>query len=69
MIVGECSVLPSPEVLDKQPRWCGFMSWAELTFTHNTAEQIRRLYNDERVLTRDELPSFASDGGPSKKRN
>lgn len=69
MIVGECSTLPSPEVLDEQPRWCGFMSWAELTFTHNTADEIRRLYKDERVLTRDELPDFASHGNASGKRN
>jgi len=60
MIIGECSTLPSPELLTQQPRWCLFMSWAELTFLHNRREEILRLYRDSRVLTRDQLPSFRS---------
>ncbi|HEU5080498.1 MAG TPA: glycosyl hydrolase [Opitutaceae bacterium] len=59
IIIGECSVLPSASLLRDQPRWCGFMSWAELTFTENTVEEIRALYADDRVVTRDELPVFS----------
>lgn len=56
MIVGECAKLPTPEWLAAQPRWCGFMSWSELTFTHNPPEAIRALYASPRVLTRADQP-------------
>jgi len=53
--VGECDKLPTPEILSAQPRWCFFMSWAELTFEKNDDDAIRRLYSDPRVLTRERL--------------
>jgi hypothetical protein len=34
------------------------MDWAELVQEKNSVETIRRLYNDPRVLTRDELPKW-----------
>lgn len=58
MGIGECSRLPSPDQLEKQPRWCFFMSWAELTFSANTPEEIRELYALPQIVTRDELPVF-----------
>lgn len=56
MAIGECAILPSPEVLTAQPRWTFFMVWAELVVESNTQEEIRRTYNAPMVLTRDELP-------------
>lgn len=56
MAIGECAILPSPEVLAAQPRWTFFMVWAELVVESNTQEEIRRTYNAPMVLTRDELP-------------
>jgi mannan endo-1,4-beta-mannosidase len=43
-------------VLASQPRWVFFMSWAELVQEKNSVEALKALYNDPRVLTRDELP-------------
>ncbi len=56
--IGECDKLPSPEILQSQPRWCFFMSWAELTFNHNSNKQITDLYRSPRVVTQKGLPSF-----------
>ena len=58
MAIGECEKLPSAPVLAAQPRWCFFMSWAELTFTRNSDQQILDLYQSPRVVTRDRLPRF-----------
>jgi len=60
--IGECDRLPTPELLAQQPRWCFFMSWAELTFEKNDDNAIRRLYADPRVLTRDRLWSGQRPG-------
>ncbi len=56
--IGECEALPTPELLKKQPRWCFFMSWAELTFQHNATQKIVDLYRSPRVVTRGSLPKF-----------
>ncbi|MFI5378756.1 MAG: glycosyl hydrolase [Tepidisphaerales bacterium] len=58
MAIGECAKLPTAQLLAAQPRWCFFMSWAELTFKDNTNQQIIDLYRSQRVVTRDRLPRF-----------
>lgn len=58
MAIGECEKLPTPQLLAAQPRWCFFMSWAELTFRRNSDQQIRELYLAPNVVTRDRLPKF-----------
>lgn len=58
MAIGECDKLPTPQMLASQPRWCFFMSWAELTFSRNSTNQIVELYNSPRVVTRERLPKF-----------
>jgi mannan endo-1,4-beta-mannosidase len=58
MAIGECARLPSRQTLAEQPRWCFFMSWAELTFNANSSEQIQELYRSPQVVTRDRLPKF-----------
>ncbi len=61
IIIGECAQLPSPEVLAQQPRWCAFMSWAELTFLENSRADLVRIYNAPNVITREKLPAFFHD--------
>jgi mannan endo-1,4-beta-mannosidase len=58
MAIGECEKLPTPAVLAQQPRWVFFMDWAELVQEKNSVEALKTLYNDPRVLTRDELPKW-----------
>ncbi len=58
MAIGECAVLPNTEILASQPRWVFFMPWAELVKESNSMEEIIRIYNDPRVITRDEMPGW-----------
>jgi mannan endo-1,4-beta-mannosidase len=58
MAIGECSKLPSKEMLSNQPRWVFFMPWAELVKRTNTEEEINALYNDPRIITLDEMPGW-----------
>jgi mannan endo-1,4-beta-mannosidase len=58
MGIGECEKLPDLKMLEAQPRWCFFMSWAELTFKGNTEEQIREVYLCPKVITRERLPKL-----------
>ncbi|NND07825.1 MAG: glycoside hydrolase [Saprospiraceae bacterium] len=56
--IGECGALPSAEMLARQPRWTFFMPWAEWVKDHNSEDQIRQLYNDPRIITRDEMSGW-----------
>lgn len=58
MAIGECSKLPSPEVLNEQPRWVFFMPWAELVKESNSEEKINKVYNTPQVITLDEMPGW-----------
>ena len=58
MAIGECSRLPSPEILDAQPRWVFFMLWAELVKQGNTKEQIIEIYEHPAVITREQMPGW-----------
>ena len=58
MAIGECSKIPSSEMLNNQPRWIFFMPWAELVKKANTVEEINALYNDPRIITLDEMPGW-----------
>ena len=58
--IGECSVLPSVEILTKQPNWSFFMSWSEETFIDqgrgtNKNDDIIAVYNSDKVITLDEM--------------
>jgi hypothetical protein len=56
--IGECEDLPSPEILSNQPDWVFFMGWSELTFSGNSNEKVKTVYNSSRVLTLNELPGW-----------
>ncbi len=58
MAIGECDKLPTASQLASQNRWCFVMSWAELTFSHNTNSEIQNLYWASNVVVRNELPNF-----------
>jgi mannan endo-1,4-beta-mannosidase len=56
LAISEFSVLPSDETLKKQPRWVWMMAWADLLLQTNTKEEILRIYNSPKTLTRENLP-------------
>ena len=58
MAIGECSTLPGADVLASQPRWVFFMPWAELVKKANSTEEIQSIYDDPRIITRDEMPGW-----------
>jgi mannan endo-1,4-beta-mannosidase len=50
--LGEAGVLPTPEILAMQPQWTWFMTWTDFLTKENTREEVRRLYDDPRVVSR-----------------
>jgi len=58
MAIGECSRLPSSAMLEEQPRWVFFMPWAELVKESNTSEEIVELYQNPRIIVREEMPGW-----------
>jgi len=52
--LGEVGDLPSPEVLDNQPRWTYFMEWNEWIQTDNSLDQANAVYHAPQVLSRDD---------------
>jgi mannan endo-1,4-beta-mannosidase len=56
LALSEFSVLPTDETLKKQPRWVWMMAWADLLLQTNTKEEILRIYNSPKTLTRKNLP-------------
>lgn len=56
--MGEVGDLPTPSVLQNQPKWTWFLTWANLLEESNTTDEIRQLYSDPRVVTRDEMPNL-----------
>lgn len=49
--IGECSKIPSPELMREQNRWAWFLGWVDLTFIANTKEELINIFNDERVIS------------------
>jgi mannan endo-1,4-beta-mannosidase len=52
--LAEVGGLPSPDVLNRQPRWSYFMCWSEIIRTGNTLDQVNELYHAPRALNRDD---------------
>jgi mannan endo-1,4-beta-mannosidase len=52
--LGEVGGLPSPEVLQKQPRWSYFMCWSEFIQEHNPLDLVNAVYHAPMVLTRED---------------
>jgi mannan endo-1,4-beta-mannosidase len=63
--IGECGPLPGADVFSRQPRWTFFMNWAYLLQQNNSDQHIRDVYNNPRVITRDEMPGWGSVSVPN----
>ncbi|MEE9430396.1 MAG: glycosyl hydrolase [Melioribacteraceae bacterium] len=53
--IGECGILPTPEILKEQSKFVWFMDWARFVWEENEPKKVRALYNYEKVLTLDEI--------------
>ena len=49
--LGEVGEAPTPEILTAQPQWAWFMIWAGFNWKNNSPEDLKRLHNDNRVIT------------------
>jgi len=63
--IGECEVLPSPNLLATQPRWSFFMGWSELVFDKNSNTNIQNTFWASNVVVRDEMPGWGSPPVPT----
>jgi mannan endo-1,4-beta-mannosidase len=52
--LAEVGALPTPEVLEQQPRWTYFMTWSEWIRSANTLEAANAIYHSPRTLNRDD---------------
>jgi mannan endo-1,4-beta-mannosidase len=52
--LAEVGALPSPDVLQQQPRWTYFMDWSEFIQEHNALDLVNAVYHAPQVLTRDD---------------
>ena len=56
----ECGTIPTvAEIKNENADWLWFLAWhTEYLVDNNTAENLKEIYNDEYVITLDELPDF-----------
>ncbi len=52
--LGECGILPTPEILERMDHFVWFMAWANFIWRVNDREDIRKVYQHERVVALDE---------------
>ncbi|MGA9671579.1 MAG: glycosyl hydrolase [Terracidiphilus sp.] len=52
--LAEVGGLPTPEILDKQPRWTYFMCWSEFIHTGNPLDKTVVVYHAPRMVNRDD---------------
>lgn len=57
--IGECGVLPQPEIFAEQPQWTWFMVWARFNWRNNTPGQVTAMYYLPRVINLSEIDSIA----------
>ena len=53
--LGEVGNPPTPEIIAQQPYWTWFMPWGSLVLWRDNPEVLKQLFQDDRLLTRDEL--------------
>ncbi|KAF2519125.1 glycosyl hydrolase family 26 [Flavobacterium salilacus subsp. salilacus] len=56
--LGEVGELPKKNILDVQPKWSWFMVWSNWLTDHNSKERVLEVYNNDKVLTRDEVTLY-----------
>jgi len=52
--LAEVGKLPTPETLQKQPRWTYFMAWSEFIQTGNPLDLVNAVYHAPQILTRED---------------
>ena len=52
--LAEVGGLPTPEILDQQPRWAYFMCWSEIIRTSNSLDKVLAVYYAPRMVNRDD---------------
>lgn len=52
--LGEVGGIPSPAVLQEQPKYTWFMTWSEFVEIANPLEMVRAVYDAPRVVSRDD---------------
>jgi len=52
--LGECGILPTPEILVGMNKFVWFMDWANFIWRVNKREDVKQLYDDDRVITLNE---------------
>ena len=58
----ECGNIPSIERFERDgDMWAWFMIWHTDYITKNNKENLKRVYNSDKVITLDELPGFDKD--------
>jgi mannan endo-1,4-beta-mannosidase len=58
--LGEVAEMPGPGILAEQSRYCFVMGWADLPFSVDSEEALKRLVNAPNVLTLDAMPGWGS---------
>lgn len=53
--LGEIGQVPDPVLFDRQPKWAWFMIWPDYLDGTNSHEAIQGLYEQPRVLSREEI--------------
>ena len=52
--LAEVGGLPTPEILDQQPRWAYFMCWSEIIQRGNPLDKVIAVYHAPRMINRDD---------------
>jgi len=52
--LAEVGGLPSPEILDQQPRWAYLMCWSEIVRSGNSLNKVIAVYHAPRMVNRDD---------------
>jgi mannan endo-1,4-beta-mannosidase len=52
--LAEVGGLPTPEILDQQPRWAYFMCWSEFIQRANPLDKVLAVYHTPRMVNRDD---------------
>ncbi|MFC1637061.1 glycosyl hydrolase [Planctomycetota bacterium] len=59
--LSECDIIPDPDVMKERGfLWSWFTTWHGRWMRKNDPDDLKRIYNHELVLTRDELPEWES---------
>ncbi|MBC8472932.1 MAG: hypothetical protein H8D56_26015 [Planctomycetes bacterium] len=57
--LSECDIIPDPDVMKEQGfMWNWFSTWHSQWVRKNEPDDLKRIYNHELVITRDELPDL-----------